>query len=521
MVARGTPRSRGRRRHPAPVGGGRAGRGPLVRRFDASVRGADPALAVVGPRGHAASIAGSAARACHHEGDGGGGGGQDLRTRARDDRRATHRRRPAVGRPRSPGDRRRRTGPATGDTDGVPARPGDRGRSRRDARGGRRGHRAAGRPEAAAADGQRRRGASPGSPSRSSGRSPSSSRSSWSSTCCCPRSPAPASPSTCWGRSTSSGWSSGCCSRSASLAAYAQLTHTVLSPGAPRRFTPVPDQHVEPGGQPRAARRHRPGHGRRLPPADRQRRARAAPPPSAWPPRASARRSCSTPLLVRPAHLDPPHRLQPPLRLRRHRRGDPPRPLRRRRRSSSPGASARRPTGSSGSPATCPSSAPTRVASLVQKVADRLEVLLRDRQLLDPGPGLGGRQLAPRRRLAVGLRLRLRPRRLAGRPAGRLRPGQHPGRHPHHPRAASGVVEGVLIPTLVGLRRARRRWPCSASSPTGSVNFWLPIPVGGVAYLSLRLRPPTAPGAPATGSPRGAETAVRRRPTPGSAPAAA
>ena len=49
--------------------------------------------------------------------------------------------------------------------------------------------------------------------------------------------------------------------------------------------------------------------------------------------------------------------------------------------SCSPGASPRRPTGSTSWPATCRWSTPTRVA-LVQKVADRLEILLRDRQLL-------------------------------------------------------------------------------------------------------------------------------------------
>jgi hypothetical protein len=51
-----------------------------------------------------------------------------------------------------------------------------------------------------------------------------------------------------------------------------------------------------------------------------------------------------------------------------------------------------------------------------------------------------------------------------------------------------GVVEGVLVPTLVGF-----------GSPRGIailgvityrlVNFWLPIPVGALAYLSLRVEP--------------------------------
>jgi hypothetical protein len=51
-----------------------------------------------------------------------------------------------------------------------------------------------------------------------------------------------------------------------------------------------------------------------------------------------------------------------------------------------------------------------------------------------------------------------------------------------------GIVEGVLVPTLVGF-----------GSPRGIailgvityrlVNFWLPIPVGALAYLSLRVEP--------------------------------
>ena len=50
-----------------------------------------------------------------------------------------------------------------------------------------------------------------------------------------------------------------------------------------------------------------------------------------------------------------------------------------------------------------------------------------------------------------------------------------------------GVVEGVLIPTLVGFRVP----PAIATVGVLSwrlVNFWLPIPVGGGCYLSLKLR---------------------------------
>ena len=53
--------------------------------------------------------------------------------------------------------------------------------------------------------------------------------------------------------------------------------------------------------------------------------------------------------------------------------------------------------------------------------------------------------------------------------------------------AGLGVIEGVLIPTLVGFRVP------AAIATVGVlswrlINFWLPIPVGGACYLSLRLR---------------------------------
>jgi uncharacterized protein (TIRG00374 family) len=48
-----------------------------------------------------------------------------------------------------------------------------------------------------------------------------------------------------------------------------------------------------------------------------------------------------------------------------------------------------------------------------------------------------------------------------------------------------GVVEGVLIPTLVGFGVPR---PTAVLGVLGYrlVNFWAPIPAGGIAYLSLR-----------------------------------
>jgi hypothetical protein len=57
------------------------------------------------------------------------------------------------------------------------------------------------------------------------------------------------------------------------------------------------------------------------------------------------------------------------------------------------------------------------------------------------GRRLGGGQLAPRRRFALGLRGRLQPLHLTGRPTDGLRAGQRPGRHPDHPgRSGSGGV---------------------------------------------------------------------------------
>jgi hypothetical protein len=48
-----------------------------------------------------------------------------------------------------------------------------------------------------------------------------------------------------------------------------------------------------------------------------------------------------------------------------------------------------------------------------------------------------------------------------------------------------GVIEGVLIPTLVGFG-VPRGTAILAVLGYRLVNFWLPIPVGGIAYLSLR-----------------------------------
>jgi hypothetical protein len=125
-----------------------------------------------------------------------------------------------------------------------------------------------------------------------------------------------------------------------------------------------------------------------------------------------------------------------------------------------------------------------RISGLVQKVANRLEILLRDRQLL--GKALGwaaanwildaaslwvfilafGHVMSPVDLLvAYGLAniLAVIP----------ITPG------------GLGVVEGILIPTLVGFNVPRNIAVLGVLSYR-LINFWLPIPVGGVAYLTLR-----------------------------------
>ncbi len=125
------------------------------------------------------------------------------------------------------------------------------------------------------------------------------------------------------------------------------------------------------------------------------------------------------------------------------------------------------------------------VAALVQKVADRLQILLRDRQLLTHALVWAaanwlldaaslwvfllafGHAVSPIDLLvAYGLAnvLAVIP----------LTPG------------GLGVIEGVLIPTLVGFGVPLGIATLGVLSYR-LVNFWLPIPVGGGSYLSLRL----------------------------------
>ncbi len=57
--------------------------------------------------------------------------------------------------------------------------------------------------------------------------------------------------------------------------------------------------------------------------------------------------------------------------------------------------------------------------------------------------------------------------------------------------AGLGVVEGVLIPTLVGFGVPHSQAILAVISYR-LVNFWIPIPIGGMAYASLQWRRPPA-----------------------------
>jgi uncharacterized protein (TIRG00374 family) len=66
--------------------------------------------------------------------------------------------------------------------------------------------------------------------------------------------------------------------------------------------------------------------------------------------------------------------------------------------------------------------------------------------------------------------------------------------------AGLGVVEGVLIPTIVGFGVPHSEAILAVLSYR-LVNFWIPIPIGGVAYFSLQgRREPTVSEPPAPGS---------------------
>ncbi|MHB1088502.1 MAG: lysylphosphatidylglycerol synthase transmembrane domain-containing protein, partial [Acidimicrobiales bacterium] len=65
--------------------------------------------------------------------------------------------------------------------------------------------------------------------------------------------------------------------------------------------------------------------------------------------------------------------------------------------------------------------------------------------------------------------------------------------------AGLGVIEGLLIPTLQGFGVPYSQ-AILAVLAYRLVNFWIPIPIGGVAYASLQWRrPPKAAPANETG----------------------
>lgn len=66
--------------------------------------------------------------------------------------------------------------------------------------------------------------------------------------------------------------------------------------------------------------------------------------------------------------------------------------------------------------------------------------------------------------------------------------------------AGLGVVEGVLITTLVGFGVPQNQ-AILAVIAYRLVNFWLPIPIGGLAYASLQWRRPTEVSPPSADEP--------------------
>lgn len=72
--------------------------------------------------------------------------------------------------------------------------------------------------------------------------------------------------------------------------------------------------------------------------------------------------------------------------------------------------------------------------------------------------------------------------------------------------AGLGVVEGVLIPTLVGFGVPHSQ-AILAVIAYRLINFWLPIPIGGVAYASLQWRRGVNPTSAPTNEPDSARDA--------------
>ena len=127
-------------------------------------------------------------------------------------------------------------------------------------------------------------------------------------------------------------------------------------------------------------------------------------------------------------------------------------------------------------------------ASVVRQIAGAPAGAGLGPQAAQLGHRLGHRQLAARRRVPLGLPARLRRQRAPRRADRGVRPGQHLRQLPHHPRWASGIVEGIYIPTLVGFGLSRSVATLGVISYRVA-QYWLPILLGGLAYLSLRVGP--------------------------------
>ena len=218
---------------------------------------------------------------------------------------------------------------------------------------------------------------------------------------------------------------------------------------APRRpdpVPPVPDQPLDPGPQPRVPRGHSPRGGPRVPADDPVGGDRCRHRLRPRDPGHRLGRGAQRHLLVRAGRLPGDQRVpgagRPGARLDigvhprdggRRRRGGPPGCLRWALLPTHPGSGpgqSHHPRGVGPHP--LPRRRPLHLAPRAPGPAVR--GAHGGSGPAGPGRRLGGGQLAARRRLALGLRGRLRPRDLADRPAHRLRPRQHPGRRPHHPR---------------------------------------------------------------------------------------
>ncbi len=134
-----------------------------------------------------------------------------------------------------------------------------------------------------------------------------------------------------------------------------------------------------------------------------------------------------------------------------------------------------------------PFTTPDGVSRMLQNVADRITLLVTSRRLRDTALGVGRRQLAARRGQPVGLPVGLRLDRLADRPARRLRARERARGDPPHARRPR-CRRGRAHPHARGLPACPVAIATVGVLSWRLVNFWLPIPVGGGCYLSLKVR---------------------------------